>query len=157
MTEDPYQHAADTASAIERDYRDRRRRSRIRNLLAIAGCVALLVAAGSFAYALQQASNARSQLAAEARTVAIAEKSRCLDNAAHNNRQRVLDLALLAADQAVITRLAAVQGHQGLDPDDKLIIGAQLDYYQDAAAARLKDIPPYTDPASCTLIPVIRP
>jgi hypothetical protein len=102
--------------------------------------LALIVAGVAFAYAAVQAREARQAIAAEV----IAH---CRADAADANRQRALDLALLAADRAVIARLTATLAH-GTD-EDRDEAAAALSYYRAAAAARVADLPAYEDPADC--------
>lgn len=121
---------------------------RIRNLFTFQGIVSLLVilallfAAISFAYSLNQTRD----LADQNRTIIAAQaadaKRHCLKDAHNANKQRTLDLRLIVADRAVLSHLHSLPN---LSPRDLVLIG----YYQSALSARLADIPAYTNPESC--------
>lgn len=118
----------------------------VRGLLFTAAALALLVAAVSFAYSLQQthalAAHDRAIIAAE-----VAEARRhCLSDAAQDNRRRALDLALIVADRETLARLRALPF---TGPGDHAMHRALVAYYQAALAARLVDIPSYVSAASC--------
>jgi hypothetical protein len=65
-----------------------------------------------------------------------------------DNRQRRLDLALIASDRLQIAVLAAELPHAG-DDTDGVIIRARLAGLHTDPNARLADVPPYTSPSSC--------
>src|SRR5512135_1087932 len=84
------------------------RRVHIRGVLFTASLLALVVAAGAFAYSLSQTQ----RLAAQNRAIVAAQRAEarrhCVADAAAANRQRALDLTLMAADRQILAHLRAV-------------------------------------------------
>jgi hypothetical protein len=124
------------------------RRFTSRTALFAAAALALILAAGAFAYSLNQTRILGAQNRAIIARQGAEAKAHCLADAAQDNRRRALDLALIAADRGTLVRLHSIQAAAS-EQEDRVLILSGIAYYSIALAARLADIPEYTNPASC--------
>lgn len=112
----------------------RRRLRRIQSAIAVLACGAIIAAAFAFYIAVAQNAHTGARVTRD-------EYEHCVADAQQSNRQRVLDLALIRADQGVLARLRALPGAS--------VHEALITYYTTALAARQADIPPRADVNSC--------
>lgn len=122
------------------------RRIHLRGILLTLSLLAFIVAAAAFAYSLSQTQ----RLAAQNRAIIAVQRAdarrHCIEDAAVANRQRALDLTLMAADRQILAHLrdmpltgtADHRLHQDL-----------IGYYTTALTARQADLPVYINPHSC--------
>ena len=118
---------------------DRSRRVRL-TLFGLA-VAALLLAGAAFAYAIAQNRHTASALAAEI-------SRHCLVDTAASNDRRKLDLALIKADEAQISRLLATLPHARTRASRELVAG-QILWLHDVLDARRDNLPAYDNPARC--------
>ncbi len=118
---------------------DRSRRVRL-TLIALA-VAALLTAGAAFTYAILQTRHTANALATEIRV-------HCVTDATTTNRQRTLDLGLIASDRAYLAILHREDKNPASAHDENLIAG-QIAWLAEVLTVRLRDLPAYHDPRNC--------
>ncbi len=117
------------------------RSRRVRLALIFVAVAALAVAGFTFAYATVQNHHTEAALAAEIR-------AHCLADAHVSNRQRTLDLGLIAADRHYLAVLHA-EAERPASVHDENLIDAEDAWLTHVLDVRYADLPPYRDPARC--------
>jgi type VI protein secretion system component VasK len=116
-------------------------RSRIQVILYILALVALIAGVTGLTVAITQNRHTAAALATEIR-------QHCRADAATSNRQRTLDLGLIASDQAYLAILRREAERPASAHDENLIDG-QTVWLRKVLHVRMGDLPPYRDPAKC--------
>jgi hypothetical protein len=110
-------------------------------ILYASAAVALAIAVAAGLVAVSQARTTATALKAEVR-------AHCVADAAVSNRQRTLDLGLIASDQTYLAILRREAAHPA-SAHDEALIGGEAAWLHEVLHVRLGDLPPYRNPARC--------
>jgi hypothetical protein len=117
--------------------------------------LALAVAVAAGLTAVSQARSAASQARAAAARAHRGEvalkaevRAHCVSDARVSNRQRKLDLGLIASDQTYLAILRREAEHPA-SAHDETLIGGEAAWLHEVLHVRLGDLPPYRDPSRC--------
>jgi hypothetical protein len=129
-------------------YTRSRRNRRLRAGLFGMAALAVVVGAGGFATAIAQNRTAIRDTVAARAAIAAEVQRHCLDDTAASDRQRRLDLALIAADDQLRTTLRREEP-LAASRHDQALIDAQETWVVASLVARHRDLPAYSSPAHC--------
>jgi hypothetical protein len=117
------------------------RPARAAAVLYASAAVALAIAVAAGLIAVSQARTTASALKNEVR-------AHCVSDARVSNRQRTLDLGLIASDQTYLAILRREAAHPA-SAHDETLIGGEAAWLHEVLHVRLGDLPPYRDPSTC--------